>query len=281
MASAELEKKTSIYPSVSVVIPTIGRESLEHSISSVLNQTFKPLEVLVICHESLNSTRVLTEIRKNPSIRILSNSFGTVSENRNQGIRESSGDFVAFLDDDDLWLPNKLEVQLKALSADDIDLLSCRARYQGWKNEIVPKFTYSSSKKFLESLYGNWNFGSRKFGMPTPTIVVKASIAKKYLFETDLSEREDLLFVDRIEWAGCKIVQIEDVLVEVKSSKPFSYRESSIPQDLYWFEHLSNRPSKLNWKFLLTVALRNRLIRFQLLSSLELLFNVFKVRFVK
>ncbi len=271
-------EKCPIYPSVSVVIPTLGRESLKQSIDSVLNQTVKPLEVLIICHDALMSEKLLQEVRENYSVRILTNRFGTVSENRNQGIKESIGDFVAFLDDDDFWLPNKLEMQLKVLASYNTDLVSCRARYRGWKNEIVPELTYSNSRSFLDSLYGNWNFASRKFGMPTPTIVVNTLVAKNYLFDTHLDEREDLLFVDKIEQAGYKITQIEDVLVEVNSSKPFSHRKSSISQDLYWFKYLSSRPSKLNWKFLFTIAIRNRLVRFQIHSALVLLFAASKVR---
>ena len=274
-------EKSSTYPSVSVIIPTLGRESLLHAISSVLGQTVKPLEVLVVCHESLKSNKILNEINQNYSVRVLTNGFGTVSENRNQGIEEAKGVYVAFLDDDDFWLPNKLEMQLDVLTADAVDLVSCRAQYRGWKNVVVPELTYSDSRKFLDALYGNWNFGSRKFGMPTPTIIVNARIAKEYLFEVRLDEREDLLFVDKIEQAGFRLAQLEEVLVEVKSSKPFTHRATTLSQDIFWFKYLSDRPSKLNWKFLFTVALRNRLARLQFYSSFELLLRALKVSFEK
>jgi hypothetical protein len=110
---------------------------------------------------------------------------------------------------------------------------------------------------------------------------VNAKIAKEYLFDTSLDEREDLLFIDKIEHAGFKLAQLEEVLVEVKSSKPFTHRATSLSQDIFWFKHLSDRPTKLNWKFLFTVALRNRLARFQLYSSFELLLDALKVRFKK
>lgn len=281
MAPTEIEKESLIYHSVSVVIPTLGRESILDSINSAINQTVKPLEVLVICHNSIRDTAVLHQVASIPSVKILSNKDGTVSENRNQGIRESLGDFIAFLDDDDEWLPRKLEVQLNSLSNQGYDLISCQAQFVGWKNEIVPKKIYSTKKRFLDSLYAEWNFGRRKFGIPTPTILVRAIVAKEFLFNTDLQEREDLCFIDQIELAGHKITQIERVLVKVKSTKPLSHRNSPVSQDLYWFRYLSDRPFMLNWKFLITVALRNHLVNFQFFSSLKLIVGALKVSIKK
>ena len=277
MAPTEIREKLNKFPSVSVVIPTLGRESLLNSILSAINQTVKPLEVLVICHDSLCDTQVLSQAAGIPLVKILRNSLGTSSENRNQGIRESLGDFVAFLDDDDMWLPLKLESQLSLVKLQNYDLVACKARYQGWRNEEVPKEIYSNKQTFLKSLYGKWDFGPRKYGIPTPTILVRTAVAREFQFDTHLQEREDLLFVDKVELAGYSIIQTDDVLVEVASSKPFSNRQSEISQDLYWFKYLSDRPSVLNWKFLITVALRNRLMTFQLFTGLKLLLSALKV----
>jgi glycosyltransferase involved in cell wall biosynthesis len=277
MAPTEVREKLDKFPSVSVVIPTLGRESLLNSILSAINQTVKPLEVLVICHDSLYNTKVISEVASIPSVKILSNSQGTTSENRNQGIRESLGDFVAFLDDDDIWLPFKLESQLRLAKLENYDLVACKTRYQGWRNEEVPKEIYSNKQTFLNSLYGKWDFGARKYGIPTPTILVKAAIAREVQFNTHLQEREDLLFIDKVELAGYRITQINQVLVEIASSKPFSHRQTVISQDLYWFKYLSDRPSMLNWKFLITVAIRNRLMTFQVFTGLKLLFSALKL----
>ncbi len=277
MAPTEIGEEFDKFPSVSVLIPTLGRESLVSSILSAINQSIKPLEVLVICHDSLCDTEVISQAASIPLVKILSNSQGTASENRNQGIQESLGDFVAFLDDDDKWLPLKLESQLSLVKLQNFDLVACKARYKGWRNEVVPKEVYSSKQTFLKLLYGKWDFGTRKYGIPTPTILVRAAVAREFQFDTNLQEREDLLFIDKVELAGYSIIQIDDVLVEVASSKPFSHRQLEISQDLYWFKYLSDRPSMLNWKFLLTVALRNRFITFQLLSGFKLLFGALKV----
>lgn len=277
MAPTEIREKLENFPSVSVVIPTLGRESLLNSIMSAINQTVKPLEVLVICHDSLCDTQVISQAASIPLVKILRNSQGTASENRNQGIRESLGDFVAFLDDDDMWLPLKLESQLRLVKLHHYDLVACKARYQGWRNEEFPKEIYSSKQPFLKSLYGEWDFGTRKYGIPTPTILVRTVIAREFQFNSHLQEREDLLFVDSVELAGHRIAQMDEVLVEVASSKPFSHRQTVISQDLYWFKYLSDRPSMLNWKFLITVALRNRLMTFQIFTGLKLLFSAIKV----
>lgn len=277
MAPTEIREKLGNFPSVSVVIPTLGRESLLTSILSAINQTVKPIEVLVICHDSLCDNQVISQAASIPLVKILGNSQGTASENRNKGIRESLGDFIAFLDDDDKWMPTKLESQLSFVKLQNYDLVACKARYKGWRNEEVPKEIYSSRQTFLQSLYGKWDFGPRKYGIPTPTILVRAAVAREIQFDSHLQEREDLLFVDRVERAGYRISQIDDVLVEVASSKPFSNRQTAISQDLFWFEYLSDRPSMLNWKFLITVALRNRLMTFQVFNGIKLLLSALKV----
>jgi glycosyltransferase involved in cell wall biosynthesis len=277
MAPTGIREKLNKFPSVSVVIPTLGRSSLLNAILSAINQSVKPLEVLVICHDSLRDTQVISQVASIPLVKILSNSQGTASANRNQGIRESVGDFVAFLDDDDKWLPLKLESQLSLVKLQNFDLVACKAQYKGWRNEVVPSEVYSSKQTFLKTLYGKWDFGTRKYGIPTPTILVRAAVAREFQFDTHLQEREDLLFIDKVELAGYSIIQLDDVLVEVASSKPFSHRQLEISQDLYWFRYLSHKPSMLNWKFLLTVAFRNRLMTFQLLSGFKLLFCALKV----
>ncbi|BAY74928.1 glycosyl transferase family protein [Nostoc linckia NIES-25] len=103
-------------PKVSVVIPAYNSEkTIIHTINSVLNQTFADFELIVINDGSQDSTLdIVTEIQ-DPRIKVFSyaNAGGNVS--RNRGLNLAGGKFVSFLDADDLWTPNKLEFQLKAL----------------------------------------------------------------------------------------------------------------------------------------------------------------------
>ncbi len=107
-------------PLVSVVIPTYGRSHLlERAIDSVLDQTYDNIEIIVVDDNDSNSVhrvdteKVLQKYLNNNQIIYLKhekNSGGSVA--RNTGIKASSGEYVALLDDDDEWFPEKLEKQI-------------------------------------------------------------------------------------------------------------------------------------------------------------------------
>ena len=104
-------------PRVSVVIPTHNRAHLiGPSIASVLQQTFQDFEILVVDDASTDSTEEVVRSMADSRIRYLKHATNRhVSAARNTGILNSRGDLVAFLDDDDEWLPTKLELQVGLL----------------------------------------------------------------------------------------------------------------------------------------------------------------------
>lgn len=100
---------------VSVVIPTYNRAKLlERSLNSLFNQTKLPIEVIVIDDDSTDNTSSLIEDINSPLIKYIKNSknYGA-NISRNIGINESSGDIIAFLDSDDEWVPEKIEIQTR------------------------------------------------------------------------------------------------------------------------------------------------------------------------
>lgn len=99
-------------PFISVIIPTYNRcNFLKEAIESVLNQKYKNLELIVIDDGSSDNTKEIIKDYKNKLKYIYQPNKG-VSSARNVGIKESSGEFIAFLDSDDLWLPKKLSTQV-------------------------------------------------------------------------------------------------------------------------------------------------------------------------
>lgn len=113
---------------VGVIIPTINRPVLaQRAILSVLNQTFKPNEVIVIddgsTDENYNTLLELTEGFKIKIIR--TGGTRSVGQARKMGMLQLSSDFVAFLDDDDYWLPNKLEIQVDYIQNSGAKAVSC------------------------------------------------------------------------------------------------------------------------------------------------------------
>lgn len=105
-------------PTVSVVIATFNRSQyLKEAIRSVLEQTYQDFEIVVVDDGSTDNTRETVTQFANPKIRYTYQKNSGLCIAYNTGIRNSRGRLIAFLDDDDLWLPQKLELQLKALES--------------------------------------------------------------------------------------------------------------------------------------------------------------------
>ena len=97
---------------ISVIIPTYNRRhTLERAIDSVLSQTFKPFEIIIVDDGSEDGTRNWVQ-EAYPSIKYIYQSNNGVSSARNKGIRSSRGSWIALLDSDDEWMPEKLEDQV-------------------------------------------------------------------------------------------------------------------------------------------------------------------------
>ncbi len=105
-------------PRVSVIIPTYNRAHIvKESVDSVLAQTYRDFEIIVVDDASSDDTRSALESYQGRIRAIFRETNGGAGAARNIGIAASSGEFVAFLDADDLYLPKRLECAVAALDA--------------------------------------------------------------------------------------------------------------------------------------------------------------------
>ena len=105
-------------PLISVVIPVFnGERTIQETIESILNQTFSDFEIIVINDGSEDSTLQIVSNISDSRLRILTYPNAGLAASRNRGITEATGEYVAFLDADDLWTPDKLAAQFKQLQA--------------------------------------------------------------------------------------------------------------------------------------------------------------------
>jgi glycosyltransferase involved in cell wall biosynthesis len=115
------------HPLVSVVIPTCNRSGLlQRAIASVLRQTYEHLEVIVVDDASTDDTRKVVESFHDHRIRYVrhtTNRGGSAA--RNTGVDAATGQYIAFLDDDDGWVPEKTQKQLEVLRHFDAVLCTC------------------------------------------------------------------------------------------------------------------------------------------------------------
>ncbi len=141
-------------PFISVVIPVFnGEKTIYETIDSVLQQTFSQFELIVINAESTDSTLEVISQIKDSRIEVFSYPKANVAVNRNRGFHHSSCDFITFLDADDLWTPDKLEAQYRALvenskamvayswtnCIDETDKFLRRCSYINWTGDVYHK----------------------------------------------------------------------------------------------------------------------------------------------
>jgi glycosyltransferase involved in cell wall biosynthesis len=107
---------------VSVIVVTCNRADLLFKcLNSIVNQTYNQIEIIVIDDGSTDNSREIVEnFNDNRIVYIYHEKTGNVSMLRNSGIRISKGELIAFCDDDDLWMENKLEVLLEYMKVEKI-----------------------------------------------------------------------------------------------------------------------------------------------------------------
>ncbi|MCT7993937.1 glycosyltransferase [Laspinema olomoucense] len=103
-------------PTISVIIPAYNAEkTIQETIESVLNQTFQDFELIIINDGSTDRTLEIISSISDKRITVVSHSSSGACVSRNRGLFMAKSDYIAFLDADDLWTPDKLEAQLQAL----------------------------------------------------------------------------------------------------------------------------------------------------------------------
>jgi glycosyltransferase involved in cell wall biosynthesis len=264
--------------SVSAVIPSTGRVSLNKAIHSALAQTYPLKEIIVILNGRENFQALVESFPSDNRLIVIEQKYAGVSAARNAGVRVATSDFVAFLDDDDFWYPNKTEIQLDENLSQDADILSCRARYKGRTHKIKPRFLFEG-EDLLSKIYGQKLPLSRNYGIPTPSALVRTQLAKKFPFDENLSEREDLWFFHTLLKNGARIFQISDVLLTVNSRQLAGDRNVTLESDLDWFSKLESVKNNLGWMFLFSVGMRNRIAAGKPISAIKLFFLALKRQF--
>ena len=164
---------------VSVIIPTYNREftHLKRALNSVLSQTYENLEVIVVDDntfeksEDLEIERQIKSINDNRIIYLKNYKNLGACASRNNGIKYSKGEYLSFLDDDDEWLPEKIEKQVELFekSSTNVGLIYCHSntlninkREEITKSKIRKK---SVSNNIYSNLLLNNYIGSTSFVM--------------------------------------------------------------------------------------------------------------------
>jgi len=172
---------------VSVIIPMYNsKDTIKSAIESVLNQTYKePIEIIVVNDGSKDGCEKIVEKmiinnQTNRTIKLINKPNGGVSSARNRGIKEANGEYIAFLDSDDMWHPQKLELVFEALKDDSIKFIGHSYTLE---NNFDKKFNLEKLSKvsFTKLLLKNFAV--------TPSIIIKKEICE--YFDETMTHTED------------------------------------------------------------------------------------------
>jgi teichuronic acid biosynthesis glycosyltransferase TuaG len=161
-------------------MPTYNHaEYVGEAISSVLNQTYKNLELIIVDNFSIDNTEDIVSKFAEKDSRIKYEKFnnqGIIAFGRNKGIELSAGEYIAFIDSDDLWKPNKLEKQMPLFENTETGFVC--SQFESIESD--GKVFKSGGAKLL--LKGDIfkELLEQKFGIPSSSAVVRGSILDKY-----------------------------------------------------------------------------------------------------
>ncbi|WP_187351826.1 glycosyltransferase family 2 protein [Candidatus Methylopumilus rimovensis] len=187
-------------------------EMLSDTLHSILNQSFNNFELIIVDNMSSDQTKHYISSLKDERIRYFRNpNFGVIAINRNLGILKAKGQYIAFCDDDDLWLETKLHIQIALLESDS-EVAMCYSQAESFINGLTVKKNMNRkalwSSHFISLLQGNF--------IPNSSVVIKKTVFKKLGMLTESPcLREDYEMWLRVS-KYFKIVGIQESLIKYR-----------------------------------------------------------------
>ena len=197
-----------LQPLISVVIPAYNAEQfLDETLESVLSQTYENWECIIVNDGSTDNTESVAKkwCEKDSRFRLTDKENGGLSSARNWGIKESKAEYIAFLDADDLYMPNFLEICLENLVEKDVDLVAPKMlEFWDVQNEVIEDedkkdYLYSGKEGIALFLHSN---------RITMALLCKKSVMDEVGGFTWHKKAEDLHCWLKVLFAGYKIYRL-------------------------------------------------------------------------
>jgi glycosyltransferase involved in cell wall biosynthesis len=222
---------------VSAVIPTRGRAALlRRAVLSALEQTLREVEAVVVVDgpdpDSIAALEELSRQDRRLKVLALPASVGG-SDARNLGVQAASGEWVAFLDDDDEWLPGKLAAQLAAVRAAESPLIA-RTPAQDY---IWPRRMPARGEQIGEYLLARRSLTRGEGYIQTSTFFVRRSLMLAQPFKSGQLKHQDTEWVLRLgRLPGLQIVFADEVLAihNIEENRPTISSKSNWHYSLAW-----------------------------------------------
>lgn len=193
----------NIHPSIDAIVPIYNREAyLAETLESILNQSLSPREIIVVDD---GSTDRGGEIAKSfPAVRYHYQTNQGAAIARNTGIQLATGDFLAFLDSDDRWMPDKLERQIAAFTENPkLDMVFGHVRqfFSSDLDEVMRQKT-----RIPREVMPGYHVGTM--------LIRREAFFRVGRFETDLQQGEFISWYLRAIEAGLQSAMLPEVIME-------------------------------------------------------------------
>lgn len=214
-------------PLVSVIMPAYNAESfIEEAISSVVKQTMTDWELFVIDDCSKDDTLQIAQkhAADDTRIHILKNDINLgVAKTRNKGIDLAKGQYIAFIDSDDVWLPEKLECQLEKLKATKARICYCSYGIIGVSGtKVRADYLVPETAVYENILKENY--------VQCSAMLIQSDVVKKIKFNTEFFHEDYILGLDMLR-SGETAVGCSEVLLNwryLENSRSFNKKKSAL-----------------------------------------------------
>ena len=224
-------------PTVSVIMPAYNCEAyIEKAIRSVMGQSFRDWELIVIDDGSKDSTRDIIGGLASEDDRIIflpnEKNIG-VANTRNRGIEVSRGSYIAFLDSDDIWCPDKLELQLARLRESGADLCYC-------SYSIIDSEDRKAKSDYLVPQSLDFKGLLRENYIGCSTVLLSKEMLGAQRFLVDYYHEDYVLWLELLQ-NGASAVGCTEPLVKwrlIQNSRSFDKRRSAAHRWYIYRNHL-------------------------------------------
>lgn len=223
-------------PIVTIIMPAYNVENyISPSIESVLRQNFKDWELIIINDGSTDQTKNIAEsyAKKDPRVKVINQINSGVSAARNAGLNHVGGEYVSFLDADDQYDPQYIELMLNALLSSNTEVAFCKFK------ELKGAEILRKTPEHVQSLYKD-NFilhiGNVPHSKVNMAFMYQTNHLRKlgYLFNTSISNAEDTEFILKVTY-NSRVCFVPAYLYL------YIYRENSLSRDVVTSMRVTNK----------------------------------------
>lgn len=247
------------FPRVTAVIPTTLRSTLPRAIRSVRGQVGVDIELIVVIDLAENAEADLS-LAEGADRVLFTGGKRNGSSARNIGIMAAEGAYVAFLDDDDEWLPEKSMEQVQAISNATNAVASCSI-IQPWNtgdSVTIPKVAIANGQRVENYLFAKRGPSIRRASLFTSTLLCDTALARSCLWDEGLSRHQDWEWLLKLQEKGASFVQLAPALTVIHPDSPGSISaKSDWESSLIWAKsHRNEWNGKTYVDFLASQTLR-------------------------